>query len=94
MKTTAIRNTAIATAAAVALFAAGSLATTTQAHAGNNNFLAGFATGAFIGAVATHGPVYGAPYGAYYGPSCTLQKRKVWRVGYPYPVWETVQICY
>jgi hypothetical protein len=94
MKSAAFRKAAVASIAAIGLFAAGSLATSTDAHAGYNNFLTGFATGAFIGAVSTHGSVYGAPYGAYYGPACTLQKRKVWRAGYAYPVWETVQVCY
>ncbi|MEC9344142.1 MAG: hypothetical protein VYD64_09900 [Pseudomonadota bacterium] len=93
MNTRKIRTTAIAGFAAVAMIAAGSLAASTEAHAGGKAaaaFFGGLVLGG-IAAGAAHGNYYGTP--VYYGPRCHWQKHKVW-TPHGYPVWRKVRVCY
>jgi hypothetical protein len=91
-----IRNFTIAGAAGIAMIAAGSLATPTQAHAGGKHIagaiIGGLVAGAIIGAASR--PAYAQPsYGVVYQPTCTWQNQFQGYNGYGQAVYQRVQVC-
>jgi hypothetical protein len=98
---TNIRRTAIAGLAAIAFVAAGSLANTTEAHAGGKHvagaLLGGIVVGALIGAATQ--PVYAQPsYGVTYAqpvyqPRCWKENQFAGYNGYGQPVYQRVRVC-
>ena len=86
------RKTAIATFAATAIIAAGSVTTPTQAHAGGK-IAAALIGGAIVGGLiaASAKPAYAAPV---YTTHCFWQQQHIGHNAYGHPVYQKVQVCH